>query len=154
MKRLPVVVISTFLFAVIVGCDGLLPDYPGPVEQVQGFLAAASADPQSPATMASYFHPNTDQLDLMADSTYWESTFFNASDGDYTIVNPVQGGEDADYPGSVTVTGNVTNTFSPTDGYPAVFVLLPRTADSLFPEYLIREITLETGDPPINKIVP
>ncbi len=155
MKRV-VVVIAVAVLAVLAGaltgCDFLLPATPQ--EQVQGFLEAASAEPQNNAILQSYFASDTADRDLMLSDGYWELRFFNVTEGPYRILD-IDGGEDPDFPGSVTVTGNVTNIVDPDVGYPAIFVLTT-DPDAFLPDPLIRKITVTVTDPPevIEKVMP
>ena len=154
MKRV-VVVIAVAVLAVLAGaltgCDFTPPATPQ--EQVQGFLDAASAVPQEPEVMKAYFDPMTAQYVSMQLADYWDSTYFNDLQGPYVILDPIDGLEDPDFPGSVTVTGNVTNLAKPVEGYLAVFVLTT-DPDAFFPDPLIRKITVESGDLPIEKVMP
>ena len=154
MKR-SVVVIAVAVVAVLAGaltgCDFLLPATPQ--EQVQGFLTAASAMPQVNATLRSYFDPATADYGNMLLDSYWELRFFNVTDGPYGILGADDGLEDPDFPGSVTVTGNVTNIVDA--GYPATFVLTT-DPDVLFADPLIRKIsvTVDTTTEVIEKVIP
>jgi hypothetical protein len=164
MKR--VVLISAVaalavLVGTLTGCQALLdllmtPTEPATaIEQVEGFLDAASADPQAPATLQAYFDPDAADYLNMYDSAYWELRFFNAIDGPYAIVGAAQGAEDAEFPGSVTVTGSVTNSINTDAGYAAVFVLTT-DPDDLLADPLIRKITVTVNltDEVIEKVIP
>ena len=156
MKR-AVVVIAIAVLAVLAGtltgCEFTPPATPQ--AQVQGFLLAAGADPQEPVVMRAFFDPETAQYVNMQLPAYWETTFFNVNDGPYGILGMADGGEDLDYPGSVTVTGNVTNFVNEDPGYLAVFVLTT-DPDAFLPDPLIRKITVTVTGPPevIEKVIP
>ena len=156
MKRVVVVIaiaVLAVLAGALTGCDWLSPATP--LEQVEGFLLAASAVPQDNATLRSYFDPATAQYDLMLTDEYWELRFFNGDEGQYTILGAEDGSEDPEFSGSVTVTGSVTNTYSPDEGYAAVFVLTT-DPDSMFADPLIRKITVTVVDTDeiIEKVMP
>ena len=156
MKRVVVVTavaVLAVLAGALTGCE--FPEPATPQEQVQGFLTEASAVPQEPEAMKAYFDPETAQYVNMQLPAYWESTYFNDLQGPYVILDPIDGLEDPDFPGSVTVTGNVTNIGDPDAGYPAVFVLTT-DPDTFFPDPLIRRITVTVTDPPevIEKVIP
>jgi hypothetical protein len=164
MKRV-VLITAVAAVAVLVGtltgCEALLglletPTDPAtPTEQVQGFLTAASADPQDPLTLRNFFSPDAADYPNMHETDYWDLRFFNATDGTYAILGPAQGAEDPGFPGSVTVTGFVTNFVSSDPGYEAVFVLITDSTD-LTADPLIRKITVtvSTTDEVIEKIIP
>jgi len=156
MKRVVVViavVVVAMLAGVLTGCDFLLPATPQ--EQVQGFLAAASAETQDPYAMRAFFDPNVADYPNMYDPEYWDARFFNDLQEPYGILGASDGLEDPDYPGSVTVTGHVTNSVNEDPGYPAEFVLIA-DPDDLFADPLIRKITVTVTDPPevIEKVMP
>ncbi|MEE8442092.1 MAG: hypothetical protein V3S41_10240 [Spirochaetia bacterium] len=159
MKRVVLVIAVAVLVGTIIGCDFSVPATPK--EQVQAFLTAASAVPQVPAEMKAIFDPETAQYVNMDLPTYWEATFFNEGQGAYAILNIADGPEDPDFPGSVTVTGNVTNSINTDPGYPAVFVLITDTGSALdsilaTPSPLILKITVTVMDLPevIEKVIP
>ena len=159
MKRVVFVVIVAGVFAgMLTGCQALLdllmqPTVPAtPIERVQGFLAAASADPQEPAAMKAFFDPDAGQYVNMNLDSYWELTFFATGQRPFSIVNPIEGAAGEGFPESTTVTGSVTDSGT-TTGYAAVFVLTTDPDDPTA-DPLIRKITIDSGDIPIEKVSP
>lgn len=142
MKRAVVIVSAVVLLAGLAGCDFQMPATP--LEQVQGFLSAASTTPQDPSAMKAYFDSSAADYGSLQLSTYWETRFFSPTNGPYSILGAADGPEDPDFPGSVTVTGNVTNSVNPDPGYPAVFVLITDPGN-VFANPLIRKITVTVG---------
>ena len=156
MKRVVVViavVVVAMLAGVLTGCDFLLPATP--LEQVEGFLLAASDVPQDPYAMKAFFALDVFDYESLQLDTYWELRFFNDTDGPYEILGATDGPEDPDYPGSVTVTGHVTNFVNTDPGYEAEFVLTT-DPDVLFADPLIRKITVtvDTTTEVIEKVIP
>lgn len=153
MKRAIVILGAVAVLAGLAGCDFQMPATP--MEQVQGFLSAASAVPQDPAAMKAYFDSSAADYGSLQLPDYWETRFFNPTDGPYAILGAADGPEDADFPGSVTVTGNVTNSVNADPGYPAVFVLITDPGN-LFASPLIRKITVTVGTTTeiIEKVLP
>lgn len=156
MKRVVVVIavaVVAVLAGLLTGCDFTPPATP--LEQVQGFLEAASAVPQEPEVMKAYFDPVADQYGSMQLPDYWDNTYFNDLQEPYTILEPIDGDPNPDYPDSVTITGNVTNSVDPDVGYPAEFIVTTYP-DSPFADPLIRKITVTVTDPPeiIEKVIP
>lgn len=164
MKRVvlitAVAVIAVFA-TTLTGCEALLamfltPVPPAtPVEQVEGFLAAASVVPQDNETLRAYFDTDAAQYVSMLLDTYWEARFFNVLNGPYEIPTPEVGAADAEFAGSVTVTGNVTNSINTDVGYAVVFVLTTDPTDSSA-DPLIRKITVTVADTDevIEKVIP
>jgi hypothetical protein len=131
------------------GCEALLAllgDPPAtPLEQVEGFLAAASATPQDPLTLRAYFDPQAADYGSMQLESYWLFRFFKVDEGPYALLNGAEGDPDPAFADSVTVTGNVTNDFNDDPGYAAVFVLTT-DPDDLLADPLIRKITVTVGE--------
>lgn len=155
MKRIVLLLTVITIVIALTGCPGLLPEPATPLEQVQGFLQAASAEPQNPEAMKAYFDDAASDYGSMQLQSYWDARFFNPNDGPYGIVGAETGGTDPDIANSTLVTGRVTNSISPTDGYEATFVLTT-DPDVLFADPLIRKITVTVGttDEVIEKIIP
>jgi len=156
MKRVVVIIaiaVLAVLTGALTGCDFLSPATP--LEQVEGFLLAASAEPQNNATLQSYFDPAAADYPNMDLDTYWELRFFNVTDGSYGILGAVDGSEDPEFSGSVTVTGNVTSANNLDPGYPAIFVLTT-DPNAMFADPLIRKITVTVVDVDeiIEKVIP
>ena len=155
MKRLVVLSSIAALLGLLVACEGLLPEVPTPEEQVRGFIDAANDSPQSPTLMQSYFSPEASDYDNMDLESYWELRFFNEADQPFGLQNVQEGGSDPEFANSTTVTASVTNAISPTEGYPATFVLVS-DPDNFFAPPLIRKITVTVGgtDEVIEKVIP
>lgn len=133
----------------------LFPDHTSTLEQVQDFLSAATTmagDPDSYnfEELKAFFDPDAAQYANMQLRTYWDGTYFAPNFGPFTITGIAQGAEDPEYPGSQTVTGTVTSPFD--SGYSSTFVLTPSAEFAGTP--LIRQITVESGDIVIRRVIP
>jgi len=132
------IAVIVFLAAVLVGCDGLFQLPATPTEQVEGFLDAASAEPQDPYALRAYFDSSAADYDNMYDSTYWALHFFDPIDRPFGILGA---SEDTSVSGTATVTGYLTSANNTDPGYPAEFVLTTYPDDP-FADPLIRKITI------------
>jgi len=165
MKRVvlitAVAVVAVFA-TTLTGCEALLalfmtPTPATPVEQVDGFIAAANADTRDYDVLKAFFDPVAADYPSMQLDTYWENDlrFFSQVDQPFAIINAQLGAADPGFENSVTVTGSVTNAINTTDGYPAVFVLTTDPDDESA-DPLIRKITVTVVDIPliIEKVIP
>lgn len=116
--------------------------------RVNTFIAAANESLQDYDFMKSQFHPAAADYGSLQLSTYWDFSFFDDADQPFSLANVALGGEEPAFPGSTTVTADITNSFTTDAG---LFVLLDNT-NGVFDVKLIRELTV--GTEVIESIVP
>ena len=128
------------------GCPGLFDGFPlTPLQRVQAFIDDVDVDSPDIADIKGHFHPNTSDLPTM-DETYLEGTMFDPATRPFTFGSLTEGGENADYQGSVTVTVPFTSEVDGTTFLDTTleFTLLPDP--DLVDNWLIRQI-LNTEEP-------
>jgi len=159
MRRLLTILTIMVVALSAAGCEALLAALFGeppatPLEQVNAFLAAASAETRDNEVLRSYFDPAADDYPNMLLDSYWEVRFFNATDGPYTLLNGAEGGENTSFPGSTTVNGNVTNFVNSDPGYTVLFTLTTDPENKLADPLIRRiEVTVAETTEVITRIV-
>jgi hypothetical protein len=150
MKKLTVPAIVASLLVAFIGCELISPP-PTALEQVEGFIAAASADTRNSSTMQSYFSQDAADYEFLGSDFYWEDDlrFFDLAGRPYTA-SLTESGSAPGFTNGTLVTGIVT---SGSTDYTASFVVVS-DPDNPFSTPLIRQIDVNTtvANPEITRI--
>lgn len=141
------VVLATVLALALTGCEALLSALAEgaggltATQRVRAFIEDVQARPQDITAIDDHFHPESTTYEVI-DEQWWDGTVFDESLGPFEFGSLTAGGENPEYPGSVTVTTSYTtpNILTPAD---VEFTLLPvDTTD----DWKIREIYAGESD--------